>query len=222
MTEHITGHLPGVKLGDQRSEFELYQLVESFVLTTVRKYRSDKFKRRIDSRDIVNRVVKSFFSGLRKQEFKKVDNEGEAKALLATIAFRIVNDALKGAKAGLRNVEKEVHSDAGAPVHLSDAHQPSPIDTAVANEFLEKLPEIVRGVHEKSIEILELSLDPSGFSNTEISKKVGLGARSIQIIKEKMRAACQEFMAGSDAIDGSGKANRAEDTDEAGSRNEPQ
>jgi DNA-binding NarL/FixJ family response regulator len=63
---------------------------------------------------------------------------------------------------------------------------PEDVTSDVAG-MLEKLAEVVRSVHERAIEILELSVE--GLGNAEIASKLDLGIRTVQVIKQKMHAA---------------------------------
>src|SRR5205085_309996 len=97
-----------------------------------------------------------------------------------------------------RSIHRERGSVDGRPDDLADPRTPSPASPPLVSEltaWLEQdLLQSIESIHEKALEILELSL--KGFANTDIARQVGLGTRSVQLHKKRMGEILKEKLQG--------------------------
>jgi DNA-directed RNA polymerase specialized sigma24 family protein len=192
MGHSVTQALHDWQRGDQRGSYELDRRLRADLLALVRSRRSQRYQGRIDSEAVVNAALKSFLSGAAKGEFLELNDRVDVKRLLAHFALCVLRDQVRGLQAAKRDARRDVCEPELVSQHAADLKQPTPEECAMAVEYWEKFPEVVRGVHEKSIEILELSLE--GLSAAEIAQELGLGVRTVQLIIQRMIEAWQRWL----------------------------
>lgn len=169
---------------------DLDRRFRAHLLALVRRRRSPDLEPIIDSEGVVQEALKSFFSGVAKHKFPDLNSRKDVKNLLITFVLRNLIDETRAQRAGKRNAEREENYARGQPDHLADTANPTAEQVAEAHECLEKLPEVVRPVHEKAIQILELGLE--GLRNNEIADRLDLSLRTVQKIKHDMWAAVEK------------------------------
>ena len=177
--------------GDQAAAHELDRRFRGEVLKLIRSRRNPRFRQAINSEAIANDVMYSFLLGVAKQKFPEVNVRKDILVLLRTIAVRSLADAIRAETAQKRDVRREVNGQI-EPREFSDHREPSPDEKAQFAEYLVQLPEIVRGVHPKSMDILELSLE--GLKPSEIAQELGIGVRTVQQTIKRMIGRWEDWL----------------------------
>jgi DNA-directed RNA polymerase specialized sigma24 family protein len=193
MPGSITTDLHRWRDGDPDAQFDLVRRLQPFLielLRFVRRHRAQDLQGRIQSEGPVNAALNSFLKGVQNSKFPELQNREQVKKLLTVLVKRALYDEIRRAEAERRNPDREESCDSVQPQHLSEAN-------AMASDievWLEKMLAVVRPVHEKAIEIVELSL--KGLSNNDISVQTGLSVRWVQVLKKRMRERWESAMAG--------------------------
>jgi DNA-directed RNA polymerase specialized sigma24 family protein len=192
MPGSVTNALHDWERGNPAASQDLDLQFRSYLLALVRGRRNPGLKGKIDSEGVVNEALKSFLTGVAKHEFPDLSNRQDVKNLLVTLVKRILSDQVKALRTRKRDPEREEGYAAGQHDHLAAKAKalPTAEQIAEAREFLEKLPEVVRTVHKKAIQIMTLSLE--GLTNNEIADEVDLAPRTVQKIKCDMLAAWEK------------------------------
>jgi DNA-directed RNA polymerase specialized sigma24 family protein len=124
---------------------------------------------------------------VQKHKFPLLESRERVRKVLTTLVKRTLTDEIRKHRRRKRSPAHEQASASGRPEHLPDLRTFGPeVETLNAELplWLDWVMEEVRGVHEKAIEIIELS--HLGFTNTDIARQTGLGQRSVQLLKKKM------------------------------------
>lgn len=190
MTSSITRAVQDWRDGDDRGAFDLDRLLRAELLVLVRSRRAGHLRARIDSEGVVNAALKSFLSGVAKDEFPQVNNRHDVRQLLAWFVMCVLKDEIRQLRTKKRNLHREAGLDACTS---ATSREPSPEESARALEYWVKFPDVVRLVDEKAIDILELRLE--GLNNTQIADKLDLGVRMVQQIIQRMVNAWEQWLA---------------------------
>lgn len=180
----ITQALDRWREGDEQAALQLDRCLRTELIALVRSRRNQRYRARIDSEGVVNAALKSFLSGVRKDEFKELKDQQGVRKLLACFVIRVLRDEIRAAQADKRDVRNEVVIADDHAKQLADIASESSDECARSVEFMEKFTDLVRGIHEKAIEILELRLE--GLTTRQIAAEVGLSTRYVQKITENM------------------------------------
>lgn len=199
MSGSITNAVQRWKNGEANAQIDLEQMLQPFLLDLiglVRRHREKPLQPRIDSEGVVYHALHSFLTGVAKDEFPQLESRVEVKKVLTTLVRRTLCDQVRWHKRQARTPDREQPSPDGRPQHLADStEQRPPADGAVPDlaAWLEKLFAVLRPVHPRAIEIVELSL--KGLSNNDIAQQVGLGVRRVQVLKRDMHQLLQQAAA---------------------------
>lgn len=182
--------------GDRRAQFDLERDLRPFLLRLVRRVgrRLDTpLKARIDSQGVVYAALHSFLTGVRKNEFPALDHRGHVKKVLTRLVARTLGDAVRWHRRAKRTPEREVPAADGAPGNLPARADVGPVVADIAG-WLDRFEAAVCPVHRKAPVILELSL--KGLTNADIARRLGLGLRAVQLVKQQMAARWEEAHTG--------------------------
>lgn len=200
MNHSITQAVRDWQDGDERASYELDRRLRADLLALVRRRRDKRLQARIDSEAVVNAALKSFLSGVAKDEFPRLQDRRDVRSLLTRFAICVLRDQVRAERADKRDARRDVVGQESLACQLSDVASPTPEECALAMEYWEKFPDVVRGVHEKSIGILELSLE--GLNVTQIAHELGLGIRTVQLIIQHMIEAWNCWLVAEEEGDG--------------------
>lgn len=190
MTHSITHAVQDWRDGDERGALALDRLLRAELLSFVRKHRSPHFRGRIDSEAVFNAALKSFLSGVVKDEFPLLRDRRDVRRLMMRFASCVLKDEVRWLRTEKRNSARD--TDLAASLVVASC-EPTPEQSAMAREYWEKFPEVVRRVDERAMDILELRLE--GLNNTQIADKLGLGVRMVQKIVQRMVEAWDQWLA---------------------------
>jgi DNA-directed RNA polymerase specialized sigma24 family protein len=185
MPRSITEALAAWKAGEDQAQFDLVDRLRTHLLELVglvRHRRNERLRPRINSEAVVWEALNSFLTGLRKNEFPNVNNREDVRKLLTTIVLRTLVGQVRWNMSKKRTAILEQPSNIGRPDHLL---QPTETNAKATDRssWLAEFEHALRSTHEKAMIILELTL--KGFSNNDIAREVGLGARMVQLIKQR-------------------------------------
>lgn len=170
-----------LQVGDQAAQAELEQRMLPLLIHLVRRRRSNRLQARIGSEDVANAALKSFLTGIQKNEFPALSDPDSVLKILTTLVLRSLQDRIRLETRQRRDVRREESYEVGVPEHL-------PENAVLAGSlafWLEDLGKIVRPVHPLAIEIVELSV--KGLSNVDIADQLNLSPRYIEVLKKRMR-----------------------------------
>jgi len=183
MSGPITTALERWKHGDRNAQFDLEREMLPYLqqlIDFVRRRRDNPLKPRIDSHAVVNAALKSFLSGIPKEEFPDLKNHEDARKVLMCIVRRALTDEIRFHTRKSRTPEIE---EPGGAEALAAPPENKEADVAWLETFLDR----VRPVHQRAIDIVKLRL--AGRTNREIGEELGLAPRTVQNILKNMRQA---------------------------------
>jgi DNA-directed RNA polymerase specialized sigma24 family protein len=189
MTHSITCAVQDWRDGDEFGALELDRLLRAELLAFIRRHRNPRYRAPIDSEAVFNAALKSFLSGVVKDEFPRLRNRCDVRRLMMRFAGCVLKDEVRWLRTEKRDSARE--TDLAACLEAV-ACEPSPEECAMAKEYWEKFPEVVRQVDERAMDILELRLE--GLNNTQIADKLGLGVRMVQKIVQRMVEAWDQWL----------------------------
>jgi DNA-directed RNA polymerase specialized sigma24 family protein len=190
MTHSITHAVQDWRDGDELGAQQLDRLLRVELLAFIRKHRNPHYRARIDSEAVFNAALKSFLSGVVKDEFPRLRNRCDVRRLMMRFASCVLKDEVRWLQTEKRDSARETPL---ADCLTAVSSEPSPEQCAIAREYWEKFPEVVRGVDERAMDILELRLE--GLNNTQIADKLELGVRMVQKIVQRMVEAWDQWLA---------------------------
>ena len=183
MPGSFTHDLNRWRQGDSDAQFDLERRLLPFLqelIRGIRRRRSASLNARIDSHGVVYEALNSFLTGIQKNEFPDLGSREDAKRLLRTMVLRTLNGEIRWHRRGKRTPTVEVQAEQGQPVQVPAT---ADITDAIAS-WLEEFEVTVRSVHEKAIDIVDLTV--RGYSNNDIAHELGLGLRTVQLIVQRM------------------------------------
>lgn len=189
MTHSITHAVQDWRDGEEFGAWELDRLLRAELLAFIRRHRNPRYQARIDSEAVFNAALKSLLSGVVKDEFPLLRDRRDVRRLMMRFASCVLKDQVRW----LRTEKRDSGREEGLAAHLAVASsEPTPEQSAMAREYWEKFPEVVRRVDERAMDILELRLE--GLNNTQIADKLGLGVRMVQKIVQRMVEAWDQWL----------------------------
>lgn len=165
--------LNNVKLGDATAESNVHQKFVGRLVSLAGKRINARFKAKIEAEEIVQSVFFSFFRRNRRDEFV-FDDWNDVWALLVKITVRKCANRVEGFLSAKRDVNREAREvDGNTPVRTLTV-EPTAEEIAVFNESLDNLFDEL-GELQKEVIVLRLQ----GYSNLEISEKIGRSERTV-------------------------------------------
>jgi RNA polymerase sigma-70 factor, ECF subfamily len=174
--------------GDQNAARELFEHYVNRLLPLARLRLSQRLASRVDPEDIVQSVFRTFFKRLKAGEFHIVEAEDLCK-LLVRITMHKTLRQVAFHKAGKRNFALETPHGENSQEQMLQllGRDPGP-EVTVA--FLNQLEHFLGRLQPMEREILELRMQ--GFSNEEISQKLGIYDRKIRRVIERVRGLAEQ------------------------------
>lgn len=177
-----TGTASRWRSGDAASQFDLQELMRPFLLEMlrhVRRGRPDGLRARIDSEGVVQEAFKSFLSGIPQGEFPDLPDREAMKRTLTHLVNRALADEIRRHTRRKNNPARE--TGPGPLVAVSVSTLPIPD----LGDWLDELTCAMRDVHENAMDMVDLLLQ--GYSTAECARELGLGLRTTQKIRKRMR-----------------------------------
>jgi RNA polymerase sigma factor (sigma-70 family) len=193
-TDSFIDVMARLRAGDEAAAHEIFQRFVGKLVQLARRQFDAVLRGKVDPEDVVQSAYKSFF--LRHSAGKvEVQDWGNLWGLLTVITLRKCLDRVEYHHAERRDVQREAAAQPGAagaePWWEAVACEPTPQEAAVLAETVEQL---VRGLEEDERPILEMSLQ--GYTTQEICERLGLAARSVRRLRERVRKRLERMQLG--------------------------
>jgi RNA polymerase sigma-70 factor, ECF subfamily len=171
--------------GDQDAARELFFRYSERLLALVRSKLSDKVAPRIDAEDVVQSAYRSFFSGVRNNQYV-LEQSGDLWRLLVGVTIHKLLSQIEYHRADRRSVDREqsvTNAEGWFGLNAEAlAHEPSPAEAAAV---LDELEHIMRGLDAEDRRILEMKLQ--GYRTGEIASAVQRSDRMVRLVMEMVR-----------------------------------
>ncbi|MEL7496621.1 MAG: sigma-70 family RNA polymerase sigma factor [Planctomycetota bacterium] len=174
--EELSVILKNTQLGDATAESTLHRKFVGRLIRLASRRINDRFRAKIEPEEIVQSVFASFFRRHTKGEFH-FDSWNDLWALLVKITLCKCANKVEGFMSAKRNINREV---AGKVSNSRDssinaiAAEPTPQEISIFNELLDQLLDQLNSLQQQVV-VLRLQ----GFSNLEISEKIGRSERTV-------------------------------------------
>jgi eukaryotic-like serine/threonine-protein kinase len=186
MSLSSTELLRAVAQRDAAAEEQLFARYVPRLQSLVRARLSKKIASRVDSEDVVQSAMRSFFVRAADGEFS-ADGPGDLWRLLATITLRKLARSAHRHRAGKRDVDREVAASVDADLSWLQSREPTPADaTAAAEELLWLMRQI------PAANRAALQLRMQGFELVEIAEQLTCSERTVR----RWLAEARELMQG--------------------------
>ena len=171
------------RAGDESAARELFARYARRLSALAERHLSERLRTRIDSEDVVQSVLLTFFKRSARGEFQ-IDSTAQIWQLLSRITLQRVRAKARYHTAEMRDVRAEDHPAEGAAA-ASPAHEPDPSDAAALVEAMELL---VAGLPPMYCQVLEMRLQ--GYAPDEIGQRLSVSRRTVyralELLKERL------------------------------------
>ncbi len=186
MSGSITNAIDRWKQGDPGAQFDLEARLQPFLLellAVVRRRRRKDLRAVIDSEAVVNEGLCRFLAGARDGDFPTLENRENVRRLLSTLVRRVLLDEVRLNTRQKRDRSREQPLAEGAAHGLADPRAPAAEATALL-DWVDEFQNALRDRGETAMKVVELTF--KGLSVADIAQQVGLGERSVQLLRKKM------------------------------------
>jgi RNA polymerase sigma-70 factor (ECF subfamily) len=176
--------LKNAKLGDATAESRLHQTFVSRLVRLASNRINSRFRAKIEPEEIVQSVFVSFFRRHSKGEFH-FEDWNDLWALLVKITVRKCANKVEGFLAAKRNINREVQGKVSYSKDSSInalSNEPTAQEVVIFNEMLDQLLDCLSDL-QQSVVVLRLQ----GYSNLEISEKIGRSERTVYRTLQQVR-----------------------------------
>ena len=173
-----------LRSGDDAVAREVFDRFAGRLVALARRRFDRRLAHKVDPEDVVQSAFKSFFTRHRGGTIRLRDWDG-LWGLLTLITLRKCVDRVDYFRAGRRDFRREASAAEGqdSPWQLALDREPRPEEAAAFAETVERL---FRSVGDEVRPVLELSLQ--GYTAAEIGLQLGRALRSVQRLREQIRA----------------------------------
>src|SRR5438105_4369179 len=173
--------------GDQDAAKELFNRYASRLVALARRQISQRLASRLDPEDVVQSVFRSFFGRVKAGKFR-IEEQDDLGKLLVRITVHKTLRKVEYHRAAKRDPRQEVVQGDGNDdlVQILD-RDPTP-EAVVA--FVDQLDHFLNQLRPEERQILELRFQ--GYTNGEITKKLGIYDRKIRRLIERVRGLAEQ------------------------------
>lgn len=175
--------LTKLQAGDSDAAREIFARYAQRLARFAEQHLSHKLRGRVDSEDIVQSVLHTFFKRSARGEFQ-IDNSAQIWQLLVRITLMRVRAKARHHMAEMRDVRAEA---ASAEPEMADGIASDP-DPAEAMLLIEAIEQLVGGLPPMYCQVLDLRLQ--GFSAAEIGEQLKVSKRTIyralELLQERL------------------------------------
>jgi RNA polymerase sigma-70 factor (ECF subfamily) len=174
--------------GDEQAARQLFESYADRLLPLVRRRLNQRLASRIDPEDVLQSVFRTFFQRAKQGEFSFQHQDDLAK-LLVRITIHKTLKQVAFHQAAQRDPRLELGHSPKVQDRMQDLldHEPTP-DVAAA--FVDQLEHFLARLRPEERQVLELRLQ--GYSNQEITAKLGTYDRKIRRILERIRGLAEQ------------------------------
>jgi len=174
--------------GDQDAAKQLFDRYASRLVALARRQISQRLASRLDPEDVVQSVFRSFFGRVKAGKFR-IEEQDDLGKLLVRITVNKTLRKVEYHRAAKRDPSQEVIQGDHASDDLLQVldRDPTP-ETVVA--FVDQLDHFLNQLRPEERQILELRFQ--GYTNGEITKKLGIYDRKIRRLIERVRGLAEQ------------------------------
>ena len=174
--------------GDQDAAKQLFDRYASRLVALARRQISQRLASRLDPEDVVQSVFRSFFGRVKAGKFR-IEEQDDLGKLLVRITVNKTLRKVEYHRAAKRDPSQEVVQGDHASDDLLQVldRDPTP-ETVVA--FVDQLDHFLNQLRPEERQILELRFQ--GYTNGEITKKLGIYDRKIRRLIERVRGLAEQ------------------------------
>jgi RNA polymerase sigma-70 factor (ECF subfamily) len=174
--------------GDQDAAKELFDRYASRLVALARRQISHRLASRVDPEDVVQSVFRSFFGRVKEGKFR-IEEQDDLGKLLVRITVHKTLRKVEYHRAAKRDPSQEaVQGDYGADELLQVLDRDPTPEAIVA--FVDQLDHFLNQLRPEERQILELRFQ--GYTNAEITKKLGIYDRKIRRLIERVRGLAEQ------------------------------
>ena len=176
------------RAGDQDAAKELFDRYASRLVALARRQISQRLASRVDPEDVVQSVFRSFFGRVKAGKFH-IEEQDDLGKLLVRITVHKTLRKVEYHRAAKRDPRMEVVQGECASDDLLQVLDRDPTPEAVV-AFLDQLDHFLNQLRPEERQILEMRFQ--GYSNGEITKKLGIYDRKIRRLIERVRGLAEQ------------------------------
>jgi RNA polymerase sigma-70 factor, ECF subfamily len=174
--------------GDQDAAKQLFDRYASRLVALARRQISQRLASRLDPEDVVQSVFRSFFGRVKEGKFR-IEEQDDLGKLLVRITVHKTLRKVEYHRAAKRNPSQEVVQGDYAGDDLLQVLDREPTPEAVV-AFVDQLDHFLNQLRPEERQILELRFQ--GYTNGEITKKLGIYDRKIRRLIERVRGLAEQ------------------------------
>jgi RNA polymerase sigma-70 factor (ECF subfamily) len=174
--------------GDQDAAKQLFDRYASRLVALARRQISQRLASRLDPEDVVQSVFRSFFGRVKAGKFR-IEEQDDLGKLLVRITVNKTLRKVEYHRAAKRDPSKEVIQGDHASDDLLQVLDRDPTPEAVV-AFVDQLDHFLNQLRPEERQILELRFQ--GYTNGEITKKLGIYDRKIRRLIERVRGLAEQ------------------------------
>ena len=181
-----------LRAGDPEAAAQVFERFARRLIGLARGRLGRQVRRKVDPEDVLQSVFRSFFARQVSGQFQFEGWDG-LWGMLVLLTLRKCGRKARHLRAACRDVRRETvdgNDAAGPPGFEGLAREPSPAEAAALTDLME---ELLRRSPESERPILTLSLQ--GYTQPEISDRVGCTERTVRRVLTRMRERLQRLQA---------------------------
>lgn len=180
-----------LKAGDQEAAAQLFERFAQRLIALARSRLDPRLTGKVDAEDVMQSVLKSFFTRFARGQFDLANWEG-LWGLLVIITLRKCGRKVRlfcGAGRDVNREEPTVTVEEAEASWAGIARDPTPVEAAVLAETVEQ---VVAGLKEREQRIFELRLQ--GYTASEISTQVSRSEHTVHWVLRRIRKRLQHIL----------------------------
>jgi RNA polymerase sigma-70 factor (ECF subfamily) len=176
------------RAGNEQAAKKLFDCYVDRLLALARRRISQRLAGRVDPEDVVQSVFRTFFHRAKEGQFSIADQDELCKLLVSITVHKTLRQVAFH-QAGKRNMNQEMGQGQQPEERLQALldREPGPEEAVT---FLDQLEHFMNRLRPQERQILEMRMQ--GFSNDEISAKLGIYDRKIRRAVERVRALAEQ------------------------------
>ena len=172
--------------GDEDAARELFDRYASRLVALARRQISQRLASRVDPEDVVQSVFRTFFGRVKAGKFR-IEEQDDLGKLLVRITVHKTLRKVEYHRAAKRDPRQEMVNDSKDELMQVLDREPTP-EAVVA--FVDQLDHLLSQLRPEERQILELRFQ--GYTNGEITKKLGIYDRKIRRLIERVRGLAEQ------------------------------
>ncbi len=180
-------HLDALRAGDEEAARQLFDRYAEQLVLLARKRISQRLASRIDAEDIVQSVFRTFFHRARQGQFQLADPDDLVKLLARITVHKTLKQVAYHSRAKRDAGQEAGKGNAEELLLTVCAGEPTPEEAAT---FLDQLEHFLDGLGSEDRQILALRME--GYGTSEVAEKMGISARKVRRLMERIRGQAEQ------------------------------